>query len=104
MSVNITLISVTCLYIYNISYGIFSSFLRHQYQSQLKQKTKQIQEELNEDKRLIEEILRCLEQEEKKTSRVKEETRQEIDRANAMLAEYTKLEKQREREMEFIFL
>ncbi|KAK7602537.1 hypothetical protein V9T40_008126 [Parthenolecanium corni] len=81
----------------------FRSFLRHQYQSQLKQKTKQIQEELNEDKRLIEEISRCLEQEEKKTSRVKEETRQEIDRANAMLAEYTKLEKQREREMEFIF-
>lgn len=59
---------------------------------------------MNEDKRLIDEISQCLEQEEKEINRVKEKTRKEIDRANVLLAEYTKLEKQREREMEFMFL
>lgn len=79
------------------------SILRHQYQTRLKQRNKQIQEELQEDKRLIDEITRCIEKEEAEDNKIRIEARKEIDRANAMLAEYTRLEKQREREMEFMF-
>lgn len=70
----------------------------------MKQRNKQIQEELQEDKRLIDEITRCIEKEEAEDNKIRIEARKEIDRANAMLAEYTRLEKQREREMEFMFL
>lgn len=82
----------------------FRSILKHQYQAQLKQRTREVQQELKEDKRLIDEISRCLEKEEMENNKIREETRKEIDRANAMLAQYAKLEKQREREMEFMFL
>lgn len=81
-----------------------SSFLRHQYQMQLKQKTKRIQEELKEDVRFVEQLTRCLEQEEEKNSWIREQARKEIDRANAVLHEYSRLEKQREKEMDFLFL
>lgn len=57
-----------------------------------------------EDKRLIDEITKCLEHEDDESAKIREKARKEIDRANAMLAEYTRLEKQREREMEFMFL
>lgn len=70
----------------------------------MKQKTKQIQQELNEDGRLIEEIIRCFEQEQIADNRAREETRKELDRANAILNEFSRLEKQREKEMEFLFL
>ncbi|XP_065215883.1 trichoplein keratin filament-binding protein-like isoform X2 [Planococcus citri] len=79
------------------------SFLHHQYQMQLKQKTKHVQEELKEDQSFVEQLTRCLEQEELKNSLIREQARKEIDRANAVLHEYSRLEKQREKEMDFLF-
>lgn len=77
-------------------------FLRHQYQQQLKQKTKEIQNELNEDKKLLDQIAQCLEQEQLH-AKTREQSRREIDKANALLKEYLVLEKQREKQLEFIF-
>ena len=71
---------------------------------QLKQKTKRIQEELKEDQCFVQQLNRCLEQEELKNCSIREQARKEVDRANTVLLEYSRLEKQREKEMDFLFL
>lgn len=81
-----------------------SSFLHHQYQLQLKEKTKKIQEELQEDQRFIVQVSRCIELEDLKNCTIRQEARKQIDRANAVLCEFSRREKQREKEMEFLFL
>ncbi|KAI5725774.1 hypothetical protein M8J77_019986 [Diaphorina citri] len=78
-------------------------FLTKQYHLKLKQAARQIQEEMLQDRRLLAEFEARILAETQLDEALKRETRTEMDKANAILCQLLERERQRAREMEFVF-
>lgn len=89
-------------YCRHILYVYCRPITRHQYHLQLKQTSKDVQNELQDDKKLMDKIMRFLEQDDHDV--IDKEIRKKADSASILLSEYTLLETEREQAMEFMFL
>jgi type VI protein secretion system component VasF len=77
--------------------------LQRQYQLKLRRRAKEVQEQLAEDLHLLEKLM-SLEMEEKKRAHEQQEAaRREMLHACEALAEQARVEKEREKHMEFLF-
>ncbi|XP_018912390.1 trichoplein keratin filament-binding protein isoform X1 [Bemisia tabaci] len=80
-----------------------SQFLTRQYEVKLKRQTMEVQEELAEDKKILDRISKALLEEQELDAARKEEIKKEMIRVNSLLKEMNELEKKREKQLDFIF-
>jgi len=79
------------------------SFLQRQYQLKLRQRAKEVQEQLAEDLKLLEKLMSMELQEKTRANEQQEAAHKEMLHAREALAEQARLEKEREKHMEFLF-
>jgi hypothetical protein len=77
--------------------------LQRQYQLKLRQRAKEVQEQLTEDLHLLEKLMSMEMEEKRRASEQREAARREMLRAREALAEQARVEKEREKQMEFLF-
>jgi hypothetical protein len=79
------------------------SFLQRQYQLKLRQRAKEVQEQLAEDLKMLEKLMSMELQEKTRANEQREVAHKEMLCARETLAEQARLEKEREKHMEFLF-
>jgi hypothetical protein len=79
------------------------SFLQRQYKLKLHQRAKEVQEQLAEDLKLLEKLMSMELQEKTWANEQREAAHKEMLHARESLAEQARLEKEREKHMEFLF-
>lgn len=77
--------------------------MQRQYQLKLRQRAKEVQEQLTEDLHLLEKLMSMEMEEKRRASEQREAARREMLRAREALAEQARVEKEREKQMEFLF-
>lgn len=79
------------------------SFLQRQYQLKLRRRAKEVQEKLTEDLHLLEKLMSMEMEENRRASEQQEAARREMLCARQALAEQARVEREREKHMEFLF-
>jgi hypothetical protein len=77
--------------------------LQRQYQLKLRRRAKEVQEQLAEDLHLLEKLMSMEMEEKRRASEQQEAAHREMLHAREALAEHVRVEKEREKHMEFLF-
>jgi hypothetical protein len=86
-----------------IVYACCRSLLQRQYQLKLRWRAKEVQEQLAEDLKLLEKLMSMEVEEKRRANEQREAAREEMLSARKALAEQARVEKEREKHMEFLF-